>query len=57
MYKAGRQHRALKKLLINVSRSDDSQAWGSEPTLMKFMAREGREYRRKEKSTETMEPA
>lgn len=48
---------ALNELSITVCRSDDSQAWGSESTLMKFMAGKGIECRRKEKSTETMEPA
>lgn len=48
---------ALKELSINVSRSDASQAWGSESPLMKSMAGKGIQYRRKEKRTETMEPA
>lgn len=48
---------ALNELSITVCRSDDSQAWGSESTLMKFMAEKGVECRRKGKSTETMEPA
>lgn len=49
MCKAGRQHRALKELLINVRRSDESQAWGSEPTLMKFMAGKGRAQEERKK--------
>lgn len=48
---------ALNELSVTVCRSDDSQARGSESTLMKFMAEKGVECRRKGKSTETMEPA
>lgn len=39
---------ALNELSITVCRSDGSQAWGSESTLMKFVAGKGRESRRKE---------
>lgn len=40
---------ALNELSITVCRADDSQAWGSKSTLMKFMAAKGIECRRKEK--------